>query len=170
MLEIVLRYQGLLGASRWLHRRARRPAVLLVLTAALIGAPASGWAIQVHPAPEGLYAHQLAHLFLAASLGFFAFWLQRRGLVAINGWRLIQASCLLLVLWSLAAMAGHHLEGRLSPEALRSAEGGAYLAVDGPRALLYYLLKMDHFLCVPAMALLYLGLRRLRGSSGGETP
>lgn len=170
MYSILLRYQWLLGASRWLHREARRPAVLLVMTTFLVGAPVPVWAIQVHPAPEGLYAHQIAHIFFALSLGFFAFWLQRRRLVETPGWRLIQAACLLLVLWSLAAMTGHHLEGRLPEAALRSVDGGRFLAVDDPWTVLYYLLKMDHFFCVPAMALLYRGLRRLRETSGGETP
>jgi hypothetical protein len=170
MLWIIPRYQRLLSASRFLHRGCRRPASVLAVTAALVAAPASVSAIQVHPAPEGLYAHQIAHLFLALSLGFFAFWLQRRRLVETRGWRLIQAACLLLVLWNLAAMTGHHLEGRLPEEALRSVDGERFLAVDGPWTVLYYFLKMDHFFCVPAMALFYLGLRRLRGGSGGETP
>ncbi len=140
------------------------------MTVILVGTPAAAPAIQVHPAPEGLYAHQIAHVFLALSLGFFAFWLQRRRLVETRAWRLIQAACLLLVLWSLAAMTGHYLEGRLAEDALRSLDGERFLAVMGPREILYYLLKMDHFFCVPAMALLYRGLRRLRETSGGETP
>ena len=41
-------------------------------------------------------------------------------------------------------------------------------------ALLYYLLKLDHLLCVPAMYFLYRGLRRLlaeaEAESAGESP
>jgi hypothetical protein len=143
---------------------------VLAGAATVTATPATVWAIQVHPAPEGLYAHQIAHVFLAVSLGFFAFWLQRRRLAKARGWRLIQAACLLLVLWSHAAMTGHTLEGRLPEEALRLVDGRGVLAVDSPWEALYYLLKMDHFFCVPAMALLYRGLRRLREAPGGEAP
>ena len=49
-------------------------------------------------------------------------------------------------------------------------DGERFLAVEGVLAFLYYVLKMDHFFCVPGMALLYQGLRRLREAAGDETP
>lgn len=138
--------------------------------AGALGIPEAAWAIQVHPAPEGLYAHQIAHVFFALSLTLLAFWLQRRGLVGTPGWRWIQVACLLLVAWNLVALCGHWVEGRLIEPALLHSKQGDMLAVESPWAVLYYVLKMDHFVCVPGMACLFFGLKRLSASTGADAP
>ncbi|MGO9568708.1 MAG: hypothetical protein ACLP5H_14320, partial [Desulfomonilaceae bacterium] len=38
--------------------------------------PGLAWAFQSHPAPEGLYAHQLAHVLFIVAMGILAYWLQ----------------------------------------------------------------------------------------------
>lgn len=133
-----------------------------LLFSAAVLAPVPALALQVHPAPEGLYAHQIAHGFFALAMTMVAFWLQRRRLVRIQGWRFIQVACLFLVAWNLAAMTGHWVENRMAdPEGVRDL-GSALAAA-------YYGLKMDHLFCVPAMAFLYVGLRRLRSAGGDKT-
>ncbi len=165
MQRIIPGYQQVRGAISVLHLAAGFAGL-----AGVLGVPEAASAIQVHPAPEGLYVHQIAHVFFAVSLTLLAFWLQRRGLVSIPGWRSIQVACLLLVAWNLVALCGHYVEGRLTEPALIHSKQGAMLAVESPWAALYYVLKMDHFFCVPGMACLFRGLNRLSRSAGGSAP
>ena len=76
----------------------------------IIFSPKAAWALQTHPAPEGLYAHQLAHLFFIATLGIFTYWLHSTGLVRERGWRLIQISCFMFILWNLDTFTVHWIE------------------------------------------------------------
>ena len=46
---------------------------------------------------------------------------------------------------------------------LSSASGNAMVEI------FYYLVKLDHLWCVPALVLLYIGLRRLAGEAGGSS-
>ena len=72
-------------------------------------APAFG--LQAHAtSEEGLYSHQLGHLFFILSMVVFAFWLKKTRLVKKKGWRLIQVSCFFFILWNLDAIAGHQVE------------------------------------------------------------
>ena len=136
-------------------------------------------ATQGHTAPEGLYVHQFAHIFFMISMGILIYWLRERNLIREKGWKFIQYSAMFFILWNLDAVAVHFLEEqstmlefhRLSTWQIR---------IDGPTQinwlkLLYYGVKHDHLLCVPAMVLLYAGLKRiLRQSqfekSGKELP
>ncbi|MGD8389235.1 MAG: hypothetical protein PVG49_18960 [Desulfobacteraceae bacterium] len=152
-----------------LYRQRRRSGLWKVLGASILAAailsPEGASALQVHPAPEGLYAHQIGHAFFTVAMGMFVFWLQRRGLAGNRGWRYIQVACVFLAAWNLAAMSGHILELHLTEGAVASAAGSQ------PPLWVWILygLKMDHLLCVPGMAFLYAGLRRLRfeARSGG---
>ncbi len=125
--------------------------------------PELALALQVHPAPTGLYAHQIAHAFFTVSMGILVYWLQERRLVERRGWRYIQLSALCFILWNLGAMAGHVIDSYLTEEAFVGQ--GWKTALVAEKAILpnlYYLLQMDHLICVPAMALLFLGLRQFR--------
>jgi hypothetical protein len=128
----------------------------------------TAFGIQSHATPEeGFYSHQLGHLFFILSLVVFAFWLQKTRLVRNRGWRLLQISCLFFILWNLDAIAGHEIELWLSESRQFSPAGRGTLKT-GPGILipsLYFLLKLDHFLCVPAMILLLLGLKKLAADS-----
>ena len=76
---------------------------LLVLAIALVSEPAL--ATQAHSAPEGLYAHQLAHIFFIVSMGVLIYWLRERKLVQAVGWRYIQYAALFFILWNLDAFS-----------------------------------------------------------------
>jgi hypothetical protein len=130
------------------------------------------YALQAHATPEeGLYSHQLGHLFFILSMVVFAFWLQKTGLVKRSGWRLIQMSCLFFILWNIDAIAGHEVELWLDESRIVGPRSARVLIADGGAIpYLYFLLKLDHFLCVPAMVLLFMGLRRLRTESPEEEP
>lgn len=157
----MLNHKNLFFVKSWSYR----PLVLLVSTLFLLLDVAPAFATQTHGEPEGLYAHQLAHIFFIVSMWTFDFWLRQRDLVKEQGWRYIQIAAVLFVLWNLNAMAVHFLDEQV--DILRTgivdmwkiqidyAEGYRSLAI------LYYLLKLDHLLCVPAMFYLYLGLKRI---------
>jgi hypothetical protein len=140
---------------------------LLVVALGSLLAPSDGLALQVHAAPEGLYSHQLAHCFFIVSMAILAFWLQKRRLVERRGWRYLQISCLLFIIWNIDAFVGHTIEFHLSPDAY-AGEGWARALVADKAIMpyLYYLLKMDHVICVPAIFFLYLGLRWFRREEG----
>jgi len=91
---------------------------IVIILAYLIGNQTAASAFQSHPAPEGLYVHQLAHCFFSFAMGMLAYWLQANGLTREKGWRLIQLSCILLILWNLVAFTGHWVEEMISDAAV----------------------------------------------------
>ncbi|MGD9242646.1 MAG: hypothetical protein PVI34_04945 [Desulfobacterales bacterium] len=129
-------------------------------------------ATQGHTQPEGLYAHQMAHVFFMFSMGLLMYWLRKRGLVKATGWRFIQFASFFFILWNADAFLVHFIEEqtevlvivRLNPWHLhiQAAEGFGWLVY------VYYVAKLDHLLCVPALFFLYIGLKRLL--SAGSVP
>jgi hypothetical protein len=126
--------------------------------------PSQALATQTHGGPEGVYAHQIAHLFYVLSMGFFIHWLRERKLVEESGWRFIQYAAFFLILWNLDAFLVHFLEGT----GILSIQINAQNGKNGLKTL-YYFAKLDHLLCVPALFFLYLGLRRLLKASQSES-
>jgi hypothetical protein len=127
--------------------------------------PEPAAATQVHVPSEGLYVHQIAHLFFALAMAILLYWLRERQLVKQRGWRLIQLAAFFFILWNIDAFAVHILDDR-SDLFTTIDKGTWHESIQFDRniellAILYYLGKMDHLLCVPAMILLYLGLRSL---------
>lgn len=131
-------------------------------------------ATQTHGAPEGLYVHQMAHLFFIISMGSLEFWLRQRNLVAKKGWKSIQLAAILFILWNLDAMCVHFMDEHLDILGIQRV-GFWQIRIESLQAhygvaILYYLLKLDHLLCVPAMFFLYRGLRHLvREAESGDT-
>jgi len=148
--------------------RVLRIAALAVLTALLLPAPVL--AVQEHGAPEGIYSHQGAHLFFAASMGLLIFWLRQRRLVREPGWRCIQYAALFFILWNIDAFTAHFLDEQSGVlDTVMAAPGRIKIEVDENLTALgwlYYMAKLDHLLCVPAMLFLYAGLRRLLKAAG----
>ncbi len=145
-------------------RRFRYPAIAaLALGLLCIAAPAL--ATQTHGQPEGLYVHQMAHLFFIVSMGILEFWLRRRNLVREPGWKYIQLAAVFFILWNANAMAVHFLAEQVDFLKVSAVDQWHItISVTGGSkgvALLYYILKLDHLLCVPAMICLYLGLKSL---------
>lgn len=154
-----------------MRNRSRRPWVIpgkalvfVVVLSGLFCLPELSWALQVHIAPEGFVAHQLAHVFFAAALALMAYWLEANRFVEEKGWRLIQAACLLLLLWNFVAFSGHWVTDSISQDLLvgeRGALSRRLLVGRSSVAWLYYSLSMDHLVCVPAILCLFLGIRKL---------
>jgi len=138
----------------------------------LITEPA--FATQAHNAPEGLYAHQLAHIFFIVSMGVLIYWLRERKLVQAVGWRYIQYAALFFILWNLDAFSVHLMEEQIPVIEVQRINPWeiSITAADHSSALtwFYYAAKLDHLLCIPALLFLYFGLRRLLKETDTKTP
>jgi len=143
--------------------------VLLLLLGCLL--PDNALAFQPH-AYSGLYIHQLAHLFLIVSLFFFGAKARQTRLASLKAWQYIIAGTWLLMLWSATTMVGHYLDLNLSEDALFMPPGAniPLLRLTGWQETLYYILKLDHLIAVPAMFLFYRGLKLLREGSTTSSP
>lgn len=137
----------------------------VLVTAGLLLSPFPAVATQLHASSEGIITHQVGHLFFLFSMVALLFTITGKGLNAQKGWRLIQYSAFLFILWNLDALTAHFLDNQiyavtienisLSQVRVTAQNGSAVLAG------VYYLLKLDHLFCVPAMFFLYKGLSRL---------
>lgn len=148
-------------ASRSLAMKAALAFALLVFVF-----PSTAAATQGHFGPEGLYAHQMAHLFFTFAMGLLIYWLRTRHLIAQAGWRLIQYAALFFLFWNMDAFLVHFLEEQTGLLGI-SQPDWSLIQLDTPvgwtwLGAVYYLAKLDHLLCVPAMMFLFLGLRRLK--------
>ena len=142
----------------------------LVFCSLLLPAPAA--ATQGHGGPEGLYVHQLSHIFFCLSMGILIYWLRAMALTRKPGWRYIGYSALLFILWSADAFTVHLLDEQLLLVTrervgiwtlhIHTEPTGSLLGI------IYYLAKLDHLFCFPAMLCLYLGLKRLSAEGADE--
>lgn len=138
----------------------------------LIALPESGWALQTHGAPEGIYVHQLAHVLFMASLGYLYWHTRKTQHRQSNGWRYLQIFCVVLSLWNGSAFLGHEMLGHLS--AADFIDKGTWqeqltLPFTLTKAV-YYVTRLDHLLFVPALAALVISLRTFckEADRGGE--
>jgi hypothetical protein len=131
----------------------------------IVVTPGTALATQGHGGIEGVYAHQIAHLFFLFSMGSLIYWLRARKLVREPGWRLIQYSALFFILWNLDTLTVHALDDQFNVVQVQSLDPWHIKISDvfdnNRIKVLYYLAKLDHLFCVPALLFLYAGLKRL---------
>ena len=122
-------------------------------------------ATQTHGQPEGLYVHQMAHIFFIISMGSLEFWLRQRNLIKEKGWKYIQLAAVLFILWNINAALVHFLDEHLDILGISKIDFWwiQFENYQSQKAItvVYYLLKLDHLLCVPAMFYLYYGLKTI---------
>jgi hypothetical protein len=127
--------------------------------------PVSARATQTHGGLEGLWVHQTAHLFFALSMGLLIFWLRKRRLTVSRGWRYIQFAALFFIAWNMDTIASHWLQEQSGLIEVRNVAPLQMQIVTAENwhwlSEVYYLTKLDHLLCVPALVFLFLGFRRL---------
>lgn len=136
-----------------------------VVFALIILLPDAGHATQAHAAPEGLYTHQIAHIFFMIALCWLIYWLQKRHLIHETGWRQIQFAAICLILWNIDAFLAHLMDEQLLLVDVQRI-GNWQIKIDSSTtrsdlSWIYYVLKLDHLLCVPAMCFFFVGLKRL---------
>jgi hypothetical protein len=142
------------------HRKINISLFFLWLFTAMM-TPGEALALQVHGEPEGLYVHQMAHLFYILALGYF-FWDIRRTAFSGRGWRYLQLFCVLMVFWNLLAFGGHAAGVFIYPEELAQTDCYLQTRLIGPFTMhkyLYYLARLDHLICVPGLFFLFIGIR-----------
>jgi len=127
--------------------------------------PSDAAAIQLHLTSEGIITHQMGHLFFLISMVVLIFMLSGKGLDKQKGWRLIQYSAFFFILWNMDAFFGHFLDNQIQViklETLSFSQMRMTVHNDSPLLYwIYYLLRLDHLLAVPAMLLFFLGLSSL---------
>jgi len=127
------------------------------------------WATQTHGQPEGLFVHQMAHIFFIISMGILEFWLRQHNLTDERGWKYIQLAAVLFIVWNIDAALVHFMEENLDILGISRVDFW-HLKIDNTQGqnsitLIYYFLKLDHLLCVPAMFCLYYGLKTILKNS-----
>ncbi|MBI9090592.1 MAG: hypothetical protein JEZ12_15355 [Desulfobacterium sp.] len=128
-------------------------------------------ATQMHSGSEGIIVHQLGHLFFLLSMVTLILTINGQGLDRERGWRLIQYSALFFILWNLVALAVHFLDNQVAAVDVTTLSVWK-IRIDPANnsrtlANFYYILKLDHLLCVPAIAFFYRGLSTLLAEEEG---
>lgn len=139
--------------------------MILTVLHAVFFLPGLSFATQLHSNSEGIITHQAGHLFFLVSMVILIFAITDKGLSSQKGWRYIQFSAFVFILWNLSTITTHLLDNQMHLIRTETiADFKIKLIMENNSALLseiYYVLKLDHLLCVPAMLLLYLGLSNL---------
>lgn len=154
--------------SSMLQRQGLSKTVVVLggLFVSLSANPSPAYALQTHGGLEGLFAHQGAHLFLAVSLLIFLVNMHRSRLKEDKAWRLLFWGTLLLAFWNVWAFFGHVAE-ILTPESVFVRLPGRQipsLLVKSWREVAFYVFKMDHLLCLPALLFYYGGLTKIQAT------
>lgn len=124
--------------------------------------PSLGYATQLHSHAEGIITHQAGHFFFLFSMVVLIFTITGKGLNQQKSWRLIQYAAFFFILWNLDAIAVHFFDNQIHIVKIENISIGKIKIITHPDSSLldwvYYILKLDHLLCVPAMLFLYKGL------------
>ncbi len=129
--------------------------------------PGNAWAVQSHGAPEGLYVHQLAHIFYTAALGYL-FWGVRQSAFKSQGWRFLQIFCIFMIAWNVVAFTGHFLAPFIDHADYTREAGYLSTHLQGPFTgvkLWYYFTQLDHLFSIPSLFFLYLAMKTIYRSS-----
>ncbi len=133
----------------------------------LLLAPEPAHAIQAHGPPEGIYVHQIGHVLFGMAMLGFALRIRVSRLMVRKSWQLMALGALLLFFWNGWAFVAHILAAKVpASDFITNKEGiRMWLLIHNPVDLLYYIFKMDHILCVPAIFCIYRSLKRMNEST-----
>ncbi|MBC8442125.1 MAG: hypothetical protein H8D87_20855 [Deltaproteobacteria bacterium] len=139
--------------------------MLAIAAAIFILLPINVSATQLHASSEGVITHQMGHIFFLFSMLVLIFTVTDKGLNKQKGWRLIQCSAFFFILWNLDAITAHFFDNQIHAVKIENISiWKMRIITNNDSSLLawfYYMLKLDHLLCVPAMLFLYKGLSNL---------
>ena len=120
------------------------------------------FAVQVHGPPEGLYVHIIAHIFFSSAIIFLLVLFKRYPPGKGVPWRYLRFSLFMFLLWNIDTLVVHFLSIGIPEAALHMPEDIFQHSLLPPftvKEILFYILRNDHLLCVPAMLFLVLSLR-----------
>ncbi len=134
--------------------------ILLLACLLFLGVASPAWGLQTHRAPEGLYVHQMAHLFLAFSMAAFAYRIKAFSLKQRPHWAKLFYMALIFVFWNLWAFGGHICEELLPEEYFIGpiTDPNHLLILQDTVAYLYYITRWDNLFLVIIFWLFYRGL------------
>ena len=103
------------------------------------------------------------YVLFAIAMIVFALRIWRSRLRKEKSWRLMSVGAILFALWNGWAFFGHILVMLIPKGDFSRGSHGlkSILALHSPIDVLYYLFKMDHLLCFPALLFFYLALKRM---------
>jgi len=149
------------GAFSVIHGGIARSLLFIAATAAW-AAPA--YAFQEHGPPEGLYIHQLAHIFFALSMTGLWYGIRSSSRFRDNpGWQFIATGAALLTLWNLVTFTGHIFSIFTLPGIRHDGQ-----AIPIWMEWTWHILKLDNIVCVAAMLYFYAGLKKLLHSTSAS--
>ena len=93
--------------------------------------PEESMAFQTHGEPEGIYVHQMAHIFFMAALGYL-YWDTKRSAFSGRGWTYLRIFCVLTILWNLLTLVGHAATQDMHPEDFTVVDGYLFSKVNMP--------------------------------------
>ena len=136
----------------------------------LLGLSGVSQAFQAHGAPEGLYVHQMSHILFGGGLAYLYWHTRRTAALTSKGWRYLRVYCVLLILWNILTFTGHAVETILTPDDFSNSGswGAVMLEPFTLPKIVFYIVKMDHLLCVPAAFYLLISLRTFYLEHKGE--
>lgn len=120
------------------------------------------FAVQTHPHPEGLYVHQFGHVLFILAMLFFLVYLNLKPLGMGRPWLYFKLSLFFFLLWNVNAFFAHWTEVIIPDSHFNKHGNIIYHYIKEPLTFIdiaYYILKLDHFWCVPAMFFMVLALR-----------
>ena len=134
-----------------------------LVAAGLVFLPLDAYATQLHTSSEGIITQQIGHLFFLLSMVALIFTITGKSLDRQKGWRFIQYSAFFFILWNLDVIAAHFFDNQIHAVKIENLSLGQIRVVSQSELLawVYYVLKLDHLLCVPAMLFLYGGLSNI---------
>ncbi len=159
---------------RFFSRISPRPKVaasFFLLVCGLILPSSTAFAIQTHGSPEGLYIHQVGHIVYAIAMAGLAFGIWKSELNSKSGWRLLSWGAVFLTVWNIWAFCGHFVETLIPADHFAGviAHRNKVVLMKTWIDYCFFILKMDHFVCVPALVFFYLGLKRMQSHSGAHS-
>jgi hypothetical protein len=138
---------------------------MIIIGVMVIVLPADVFATQLHKGNEGIIVHQIGHVFFLFSMIALIFTITGKNLGNNRGWRLIQYSAFLFVLWNIDALAAHFFDNMICAVHFERLSLWKINIITKSNstllAMVYYILKLDHLLCLPAMFLLYKGIQKI---------
>jgi len=124
-------------------------------------------AIQAHGPPEGIYVHQIGHILFGMAMLGFALRIRISRLMVRKSWQLMALGALLLFFWNGWAFIAHILAAKVPASDFITNNQGIrmWMIIHNPVDLCYFIFKMDHLLCVPAIICIYRSLKRMNEST-----
>jgi hypothetical protein len=156
----------------FLVRGAKMKTLLWLILTFFLPLTKAALATQAHGDPEGIYVHQLAHLFFMLSMVILIYWLRQRKLVRQTGWKYIQYAAFFFIIWNVNVMLVHFFDEQtmlIKVENVSTWHIRVSSQIGKWTEITYYAAKMDHLICVPALFFLFLGLKKI-GTETKKSP